>query len=356
MTKKHGSTHRPDAKLQGWFAGRLPDGWFTGPADGDPRPRRDRRGRARSPSPTPAAADADDRGRAPAGPAIQGFREDTRAARACASPTRPRPASAARSRGAPAAATRRSCSPRLSVPVMTRLRMPERQVLDTLVDAGVARSRSHALAWCVRLVGDHEGEWIDELRDAARARAEGPRRGPGEPLQRRPQPVAGLIVSVLMIRPLWNLPLGRRLYLGAPRRRTTCSTRRLSEHAARASGTGCCSQGGDARRRRQPTRARASACASSRPRWCATSTSWPRRAWSSVGPIREDRRVVRVVVTAARATRDCRSCTQVVHEVDDELRGDPHRARRRSARARAAAHPRYFEQNERGVAAEAGER
>ena len=66
----------------------------------------------------------------------------------------------------------------LSVPVMTRLRLPERQVLDTLVDAGVARSRSHALAWCVRLVGDHEGEWIDQLREALvhveKVRSEGP--------------------------------------------------------------------------------------------------------------------------------------------------------------------------------------
>ena len=66
----------------------------------------------------------------------------------------------------------------LSVPVMTRLRLPERRVLDTLVDAGVARSRSHALAWCVRLVGDHEGDWITQLRDALvhveKVRAEGP--------------------------------------------------------------------------------------------------------------------------------------------------------------------------------------
>ena len=54
----------------------------------------------------------------------------------------------------------------LSVPVMTRLRMSERQVLDTLVGAGVARSRSDALAWCVRLVRDHEGEWIGQLQDA----------------------------------------------------------------------------------------------------------------------------------------------------------------------------------------------
>ena len=49
---------------------------------------------------------------------------------------------------------------------MTRLRQPERQVLDTLVDAGVARSRAHALAWCVRLVGEHADEWLGELRTA----------------------------------------------------------------------------------------------------------------------------------------------------------------------------------------------
>lgn len=54
----------------------------------------------------------------------------------------------------------------LSLPVMTRLRMPERQVLDRLVDAGVAKSRSHALAWCVRLVGDNQQEWLGNLKDA----------------------------------------------------------------------------------------------------------------------------------------------------------------------------------------------
>jgi hypothetical protein len=66
----------------------------------------------------------------------------------------------------------------LSVPVMTRLRLPERRVLDTLIDAGVARSRSDALAWCVRLVGTHEADWIRELRSALVAvkkiRAQGP--------------------------------------------------------------------------------------------------------------------------------------------------------------------------------------
>lgn len=66
-----------------------------------------------------------------------------------------------------------------SVPVMTRLRQGERLVLDTLVDAGVARSRSDALAWCVRLVGEHEDAWLADLRSALeqveQVRAEGPR-------------------------------------------------------------------------------------------------------------------------------------------------------------------------------------
>lgn len=66
-----------------------------------------------------------------------------------------------------------------SVPVMTRLRQNERMVLDTLVDAGVARSRSDALAWCVRLVGEHEDSWLSDLRTALQqveqVRGEGPR-------------------------------------------------------------------------------------------------------------------------------------------------------------------------------------
>jgi hypothetical protein len=66
----------------------------------------------------------------------------------------------------------------LTVPVMTRLRQSERRVLDTLVDAGVARSRSDALAWCVRLVGEHEESWLGQLREALRrveaVRVQGP--------------------------------------------------------------------------------------------------------------------------------------------------------------------------------------
>ena len=73
---------------------------------------------------------------------------------------------------------RRELWTHVSAPVMTRLRQPQRLVLDTLVDAGVARSRSDALAWCVRLVGQHEGDWLAELRQAmdavADVRAQGP--------------------------------------------------------------------------------------------------------------------------------------------------------------------------------------
>ena len=67
----------------------------------------------------------------------------------------------------------------VSAPVMTRLRLPERSVLDTLVASGVARSRSDALAWCVRLVAANEGEWLRDLRRALEAveslREDGPR-------------------------------------------------------------------------------------------------------------------------------------------------------------------------------------
>lgn len=66
----------------------------------------------------------------------------------------------------------------LAAPAMTRLRMAERKVLDTLVDAGSARSRSDALAWCVRLVGQHEGDWLQELREALKRVHEVRQQGP----------------------------------------------------------------------------------------------------------------------------------------------------------------------------------
>jgi len=66
----------------------------------------------------------------------------------------------------------------VAAPVMTRLRQPQRLVLDTLVHAGVARSRSDALAWCVRLVGQHEEDWLAELREAVQSVADVRSKGP----------------------------------------------------------------------------------------------------------------------------------------------------------------------------------
>jgi hypothetical protein len=153
-----------DEQLSGWFAGRLPEGWFSGPPD----VALDRDeilviGNLAEPA---VGDDASEEARTAARLArIEGFREDTRDARM-------RIADEAELRFGRKVAWGARCAEHkavftnLSVPVMTRLRMPERRVLDTLVDAGVARSRSDALAWCVRLVREHQGEWIDQLRDA----------------------------------------------------------------------------------------------------------------------------------------------------------------------------------------------
>jgi hypothetical protein len=162
--------------LAAWFAGRVPDAWFAGP----PEVHVDREeilvvGRLAEPD---TAGLEDDDARSTAHQArIVGFREDTRA-------DRMRIADEAEARFGRKVAWGAECGEEravftsLSVPVMTRLRMPERRVLDTLVDAGVARSRSEALAWCVRLVRHHEGDWIDELRGALvhveEVRAQGP--------------------------------------------------------------------------------------------------------------------------------------------------------------------------------------
>ncbi len=66
----------------------------------------------------------------------------------------------------------------ISVPTMTRLKITERQVLDTLVDAGVASSRSEALAWCVRYAGKKEEAWLKELRAAFKSVSEVREKGP----------------------------------------------------------------------------------------------------------------------------------------------------------------------------------
>ena len=73
---------------------------------------------------------------------------------------------------------RRELFTHVAAPVMTRLRQSQRMVLDTLVAAGVARSRADALAWCVRLVGQHEADWLEELREAMTSVADVRSRGP----------------------------------------------------------------------------------------------------------------------------------------------------------------------------------
>jgi hypothetical protein len=162
--------------LTAWFAGRLPDGWFTNA----PEVSADREEIlvvGTLPEPTyPDGADAAGRAEAQAA-RIERFREETRGERMRIADDAERRTGRKVAWGARCGDTREVFT-NLSVPVMTRLRMPERQVLDTLVGAGVARSRSDALGWCVRLVRDHQGEWIQQLQDALvavrEARAGGP--------------------------------------------------------------------------------------------------------------------------------------------------------------------------------------
>ena len=163
-------------ELQGWFAGRLPSEWFAGSPDvtadreeilvvgtlSDPE---------LSEGATPEATAAARRSR------IEGFREDTRERRMSIADEAQHRFGRRVSWGAQCGDVRKLFTT-VSAPAMTRLRMPERRVLDTLVEAGVARSRSHALAWCVRLVADKQDEWLKDLREALtnveKVRGEGP--------------------------------------------------------------------------------------------------------------------------------------------------------------------------------------
>jgi hypothetical protein len=160
--------------IEGWFAGRLPDGWF----EGAPEITTDRDeilvvGRIPAPE---ATADEAAKAEAEAG-RITRFREETREARMKIAREAEHRFGRKVAWGAVAGETRAHFTT-LSVPVMTRLRQPERQVLDTLVDAGVARSRSEALAWCVKLVGRNTEEWLAELRTAMESVQQVRERGP----------------------------------------------------------------------------------------------------------------------------------------------------------------------------------
>ncbi len=167
--------HLDPDEAAAWFAGRLADDWFDGPL----RVTHDRDeilvvGTLSMPTEVP---DGDDAARVAATARIQGFREDTRNQRM-------RIAEEAQARWRRHVSWGAACGEveavftHAAVPVMTRLRLGQRTVLDTLIDTGVAGSRSEALAWCVDQVAEHQSEWIDRLREAMteveRIRTEGP--------------------------------------------------------------------------------------------------------------------------------------------------------------------------------------
>ena len=157
-------TEPPSAEdAQAWFTGRLPEGWFTE----NPEVTVDREEiLVVGTLPAVEGEFADDAARAAAESGrISRFREETREERIDIARQAEHRYGRKVSWGARLGSTEELFTT-LSAPVMTRLRQPERIVLDTLVDAGIARSRSEALAWAVRLVGEHTEDWLAELRDA----------------------------------------------------------------------------------------------------------------------------------------------------------------------------------------------
>ncbi len=160
------------AEVAGWFAGRLPDDWFTGPVELTiDRDEITVVGTLAEPEPGEGDAAAARAGR------IARFREETRQQRMAIADAAQERYGRSVAWGAQCGDTREVFT-NLSTPVMTRLRQAERLVLDTLVDAGVARSRSEGLAWAVRLVGQHADDWLAELRRAMEGVEEVRRRGP----------------------------------------------------------------------------------------------------------------------------------------------------------------------------------
>jgi hypothetical protein len=173
------TTNASTDEITAWFTGRLPDGWFSAP----PEVTTDRDeilvvGTLADPElPGGSSVEAAAAARSAR---ISGFREDTREQRIRIAQEAEHRFGKRVSWGARAGDVRMLFTT-LSVPAMTRLRMAERHVLDTLVEAGVARSRSHALAWCVRLVAERQDEWLKDLREALasveRVRGAGPATG-----------------------------------------------------------------------------------------------------------------------------------------------------------------------------------
>ena len=158
------NTNSPSA-IESWFAGRRPDEWTALAPAAVVVDREEITVTLTIAAPELSAEASDaDRAEAFAG-RVAGFRDDTRDRRVVVA----REAEHRFERKvawAVAIGDRTHLFTHLAVPVMSRLRQPERQVLDTLVAANVARSRADAVAWCVRLVGRNTDEWLGELRDA----------------------------------------------------------------------------------------------------------------------------------------------------------------------------------------------
>jgi len=146
--------------IEGFFVEKVPAAWFT--------------------QPVRVEHDQDEilvTGTLPEGAAVREFRETTRAERVAIAQEAETMFRRKVSWGVEAGGET-TLFTTVALPTMTRLRFPERRILDTLVEAGVARSRADALGWCVRLVGRHQSDWLADLREALgsveKVRAEGP--------------------------------------------------------------------------------------------------------------------------------------------------------------------------------------
>ncbi|WP_329551373.1 hypothetical protein [Streptomyces sp. NBC_00696] len=169
-------TTEQQEKLRGWFTGRLPDDLFEELVEVTVD-REEVTVIGRIPAPKLAEGVSDAEKEEAVQGRVQEFRERTRETRITLAREAEHRFRRKVSWGVECAGER-SLYTHIAAPVMTRLRQPERQVLDTLIAAGVARSRSDALAWCVRLVQRNTDDWLGELRDSLehvqRVRAQGP--------------------------------------------------------------------------------------------------------------------------------------------------------------------------------------
>lgn len=147
-----------------WFSGRLPKEWASGPID-VASDREEILVTVPLESPEIGGETSDEEKEVAAEARVDGFRTDTRSQRISIAREAERRFGRKVSWGVRLGEDTYHFRT-LAAPAMTRLRMNERRVLDTLVESGAARSRAEALAWCVRLVGKHEAEWLNELRDA----------------------------------------------------------------------------------------------------------------------------------------------------------------------------------------------